>query len=44
MKRKRCISCGSVIVKSASQDPYICRKCENEHGVELERYKYLDVS
>jgi hypothetical protein len=44
MKRNKCISCGGSITKSASLDPYICRECENEHGIELERYKYLDAS
>lgn len=38
MKRRRCISCGNVIKKSAVQDPYLCRTCAN---VKI-RYSYLD--
>lgn len=44
MKRNKCVSCGSWIFKSANIDPHVCRECEHEHGTELERYRYLDVS
>ena len=42
MKRLMCISCGSPIVKVAFGDPYVCRSCENDHGVDDERYAWLD--
>ena len=44
MKRTKCVTCGSLIFKSASLDPNLCRECEHENGTELERYRYLDVS
>jgi len=36
-----CISCGSSVYKSAKQDPYICRDCENEKGIDIRKY-WLD--
>jgi predicted RNA-binding Zn-ribbon protein involved in translation (DUF1610 family) len=42
MKYNACISCGNPITKSAFADPYVCRNCENAHGVEQERYWWLD--
>jgi hypothetical protein len=42
MKRLVCISCGNPIVKSAFADPYICRACEADHGVEERRFSWLD--
>ena len=42
LKRLVCISCGAPIAKSAHGDPYVCRSCETEHGVELGRYAWLD--
>jgi hypothetical protein len=42
MKRLVCISCGNPIVKSALDDPYICRACASDHGTEEERYSWLD--
>jgi hypothetical protein len=42
MKRLVCISCGSPISKSAFGDPYVCRSCESDHGIEAERYSWLD--
>lgn len=44
MKRIKCTSCGVPIHKSAFEDPYICRGCEHDHGVDLERFDYLDGS
>jgi len=43
IRRKKCISCGTLILKSGIYDPYICRYCENPAGIEArERYTYLD--
>jgi predicted RNA-binding Zn-ribbon protein involved in translation (DUF1610 family) len=42
-KKIKCISCGNKITKSSNLDPYICRKCEQEYGTELNRYGYLDM-
>lgn len=42
--KQRCISCGNTITKTAREDPYTCRSCENDHGWELERYSWLDAS
>ena len=42
MKRLVCISCGNPIYKSALGDPYVCRSCEADHGVDQERYWWLD--
>lgn len=40
--RRLCISCGQPVIKSAFEDPAMCRACERAHGVELERYAWLD--
>ncbi|MBW3004879.1 hypothetical protein KY310_03530 [Candidatus Woesearchaeota archaeon] len=42
MKKRRCVSCGLSINKSAVDDPYMCRECENDHGIEIDRYLWLD--
>ena len=42
MKRKKCVSCGTNIKKSAMDDPYMCRDCESDHGIDLDRYLWLD--
>lgn len=39
MKRMKCEVCGRWIMKSAHEDPYICRECEET--VPLEKFKYL---
>ncbi len=38
----RCVSCGNTIFKSAKQDPYMCRVCEVNIGLDIEKY-WLDV-
>ena len=38
----RCTSCGMTIQKSATDDPYLCRTCEQEQGVEIGRFDWLD--
>ena len=38
----RCTSCGMTILKSATDDPYLCRTCEQERGVEIGRFDWLD--
>lgn len=43
MKRTKCLSCGTQIQKSSTMDAYICRPCELDHGVEIERFDYLDT-
>jgi len=43
MHRRRCISCGSMILKSGLEDPYVCRACEKTAYAES-RYGYLDGS
>ena len=43
MKKMHCISCGGPITKVAIDDPFICRACEVSHGVEIDRYKWLDA-
>lgn len=42
--RNICISCGTMILKSALSDPYLCRDCEKmlEGSEREERYIYLD--
>jgi hypothetical protein len=30
------------ITKSAVNDPYLCRTCEQEQGIEIGRYGWLD--
>lgn len=42
MKRNYCISCGKTIEKTAFGDPYVCRGCEADHGVDIGRYRWLD--
>lgn len=42
MQRRKCISCGNAIYKSAHNDPYICRDCEDTTISEELRYIYLD--
>ncbi len=44
MIRNKCIYCGSFIMKSAINDPYLCRECEKlVQGTEMtEKYDYLD--
>ena len=42
MKRTKCEICGRWILKSAHDDPYICRECEQAIPIEDFRYKYLD--
>lgn len=43
MKKRRCISCGAGIEKSALYDPYMCRDCEAKSLIgDVERYHYLD--
>ena len=42
MERKKCISCGYLIIKSGHSDPYICRDCEDMMLNEEDRYAYLD--
>ncbi|MBW2986526.1 hypothetical protein KY333_04105 [Candidatus Woesearchaeota archaeon] len=42
MKKRKCISCGWTVEKSALNDPYTCRDCEHDHGIEEERYLWLD--
>ncbi|MBN1644653.1 hypothetical protein JW851_01255 [Candidatus Woesearchaeota archaeon] len=39
--RRICISCGSLIHKSAEKDPYVCRHCEYEEGIDISKY-WLD--
>ena len=43
MERMHCISCGHRIHKVAIDDPFMCRACELEHGIEMDRYKWLDA-
>ncbi len=42
MQRKKCISCGIMILKSGHSDPYICRDCEDMMLGDESRYAYLD--
>lgn len=44
MARYICVNCGTIIIKSALSDPYLCRDCEKllESGRGAERYEYLD--
>ena len=42
MKKNKCVSCGTIIEKLATDDPYTCRSCELDHGTELGRYDWLD--
>ena len=42
MQRRKCISCGYIIMKSALHDPYVCRDCEDLMIGPGERYMYLD--
>lgn len=44
MARYICINCGTIIIKSAISDPYICRDCEKllEGEGKEERFTYLD--
>lgn len=44
MARYMCINCGTLIMKSALSDPYICRDCEKllEGADERQRYAFLD--
>lgn len=43
--RHVCTNCGIFIVKSAINDPYLCRECEKmlEKTEPKERYTYLDT-
>lgn len=44
-RRHICINCGTLIMKSAFSDPYLCRNCEKtlEGGSGRdERFVYLD--
>ena len=45
MKRRRCINCGYIVLKSGLYDPYVCRDCEKFllDWNKLDRYGYLDV-
>mgnify|MGYP001578827540 CR=1 FL=1 len=38
--KPRCVACGFSIMKSAEEDPFMCRTCEQEQNVE--RYAWLD--
>jgi len=40
MKRLHCVGCGEIMGKSAVNDPYVCRKCEQS---DVPRYNWLDV-
>ncbi|MBI2654335.1 hypothetical protein HYX02_06025 [Candidatus Woesearchaeota archaeon] len=45
MRRHICMNCGTMIMKSAFSDPYMCRDCERllEGSAEREeKYTYLD--
>ncbi len=42
MRKRKCISCGFIIHKSAHSDPYLCRECEDMMIDEEARYAYLD--
>ncbi len=42
MKRIKCLSCGSNIIKVAFTDAYICRDCESINGTEINRYTWID--
>jgi predicted RNA-binding Zn-ribbon protein involved in translation (DUF1610 family) len=42
MERRKCISCGFLIFKSARTDPYMCRDCEEMMVSDDARYAYLD--
>ncbi len=43
MKKRRCITCGTPIRKTALYDPYMCRDCETlSYEDKVERYWYLD--
>jgi ribosomal protein S27AE len=44
MKRRRCINCGYVVLKSGLYDPYLCRDCERFLlDTSKNRYGYLDM-
>lgn len=44
MARNYCTSCGTIILRSAFSDPYLCRECERlvEDSMAVERFAYLD--
>lgn len=42
MKRTKCLSCGKDIIKVSFTDHYICRYCESNQGIELNRYAWID--
>jgi len=42
MIRKKCVSCGYVILKSSHSDPYVCRDCEYMMVDDEIRYAHLD--
>jgi len=44
MYRRKCMSCGHLILKSSHSDPYVCRECEDFMINEDVRYAYLDGS
>jgi len=40
MRKSHCVSCGVIMGKSALDDPYVCRPCDN---MEVPRFNWLDT-
>jgi hypothetical protein len=38
----KCVSCGKIIFKSGREDPFLCRLCERNKGIDVEKY-WFDV-